>query len=868
MSHKAQKIIPLLILALLSFTPEKDPLRQNFVNPPLSLKSRPLWFWNKPLSHEQTLKVMKASKEAGYYGLGILPSYGMTPGYMTPEFLAQYKYAVEMADSLGMKLYLYDEFYFPSGMAGGQLYQKYPEAVSKRLDMELTEVSGPAAISRPLPAGTFIGAVGMENSTLKRIDLSGEVKDNRLTTRLPDGNWKVMVFTINPDSSSGRFHCDYLSPEAVGRFIELTYEKYYAAFPEHFGTTIDYAFYDEPCLRWVEGGRTWTEKFNDKFAAKNGYSPLLLYPSLWFDIGPETESARNALLGFRAELYATGFPKTINDWCRAHKIQLTGHVDQEEIVNPVATCGDLIKAFKYQDIPAVDQIFWYGRSSFIYKVISSAANNYDRPIVATECYGATGKFTVHNLYKEAMDQFAKGINLMEPHAVWYTDAVDIQPDLSPASIKFGADLPAYNEYIGRLQGMLQGGQHVADIGILYPIASLQGSYHFGPGDPGMGGIIPGEADYLDIGEMLSIDVRRDFTYIHPEILDEKCTVQNGKIRMKNRLNPEEFRFMIVPGSTTIQLSNLIKIKSLYDQGGVVVFTSVLPQHSAEPGRDGDVQRLIQSIFGEDCYEKHGVARLSASSCWNTAGFMPAHAVDGRLETSWKPSEGNLQGEFIELDLGNSREVSKVRIKGTGEVAFGFSVFCLKDGQWAECGKWEGPGEEKSTAFTPVTTTAIRIVLDSGESGKVAIPEIEVLGRNNSNIVPLLKSYTSQTGKRGGKAFFISMPAAAILKSVLDEPDWTWDTRFGQGVAVSGGNLTYIHKKLNGRNIWFFANSSGTPVEVPVVLKGSLSLEAWNPHSGQISLLNTDGKTERGTPCTRGKLKLGPEESVFWVERME
>jgi hypothetical protein len=146
-------------------------------------------------------------------------------------------------------------------MAGGQLVKQYPGAVSKRIDMELLEVKGPRSLNHPLPAGTFMGAVGMENSSLQRIDLSDKVRLNRLTAELPAGDWKVMIFTLNPDSSSGRNHCDYLSPEAVNRFIELTYEKYYQAFPGHFGTTIDYAFYDEPCLRWVEGARTWTGEF-------------------------------------------------------------------------------------------------------------------------------------------------------------------------------------------------------------------------------------------------------------------------------------------------------------------------------------------------------------------------------------------------------------------------------------------------------------------------------------------------------------------------------------------------------------------------------------------------------------------------------
>jgi hypothetical protein len=129
----------------------KADLREIFINPPLSYKSRPLWFWNKPLSVEQTRKVLIDAKRSGYYGLGIVPSYGMTPEFMTPEYLDQYKAAVEIAYSLGMKLYLYDEFYFPSGMAGGMLAKQYPEAVSKRLDMELFEVKGNEAFEHKSP---------------------------------------------------------------------------------------------------------------------------------------------------------------------------------------------------------------------------------------------------------------------------------------------------------------------------------------------------------------------------------------------------------------------------------------------------------------------------------------------------------------------------------------------------------------------------------------------------------------------------------------------------------------------------------------------------------------------------------------------
>lgn len=42
-----------------------------------------------------------------------------------------------------------------------------------------------------------------------------------------------------------------------------------------------------------------------------------------------------SLAGSRTPGFFTGFVKTINDWCTAHHMNLTGHADQEEVVNPV-----------------------------------------------------------------------------------------------------------------------------------------------------------------------------------------------------------------------------------------------------------------------------------------------------------------------------------------------------------------------------------------------------------------------------------------------------------------------------------------------------------------------------------------------------
>jgi hypothetical protein len=715
-------------------------IRADFVDPPFRYQSRPLWFWNGKLDADKTRAMVAACKTAGYYGMGILPSNGIGFDFMSPEFLKQYKVAIDEAGKLGMKMCLYDEFWFPSGSAGGLLAKHHPEALGKRLDMLATDVNGPKEFTQAVPAGKLMGVVAMEAATKKRLDITAAVKDGALRWNVPVGQWKVMIFTCVSDGGGGLV--DYLDPNAVKAFIALTYQAYHDAMPAHFGTTIDSAFYDEPAFYHVKGGRAWTERFNERFRARFKTDPITLYPALWFDIGPDTAAARNALFGMRTELYATGFVKTISDWCAAHHMGLTGHADQEEVVNPViGTVGDLIKSFKYQSMPGIDQVFAYGRASRAYKVVSSAACNYDRPQVVTECYGAIGNMPVANLYKEAMDQFAKGINTMVPHAVWYNGA-GMPPDLTPGAATYGPELPAYNQYIGRLQRLLQGGRHVADIGVLYPIATLQAGSWFGPGDPAQGCVDIPEADYMQVGEELSLAVRRDFTFIHPEVLEERCAVDGAAILLKNRVNWERWRVFIIPGSRAISVSSLRKIKEFYDQGGQVIATTRLPDTAAEFGKDGEVRQLVAEMFGDIAKSKGPVA-------------------EGRNPAAPPASAGN---------------------------------------------------------------------------------------RN----------------AKGGRAWFIPSPSWAALKSVLDEALPDGDVVIEQDITVKGGNLSYIHKVIEGRELYFFANSSGQDVDIWVRLRGKFAPELWNPHDGKIGPGEYTHVPGKGVVVTRVRVKLPPVHSVFLV----
>lgn len=716
-----------------------ESLWNRFLSPEGCDKPIPKWIWNAPLPQidaEEIRRQFKGFRDRDGYGGMMIVLWG-EDGYFSEEYIQKYGQALDIAAELGLTVILWDENGFPTGFAGGELAACFPQYAARRLDMTAVDVPDPAAVDLPVPDGKLMAAVAMEKHTGERIDLTGSVTEGRLRCKLPGGDWEVLLFHCVAEGPFGllkgehRF-MDYLNADAVGKFIELTHQRYFDRFPQHFGSTIRYAFYDEPSF-WRLQGRIWTEGYNELFEAKYGDSPALLYPALWRDIGPDTAAARNALLGFRSELYATAFVGTLADWCGQHGIALTGHMDQEEIANPVPLSGDLMKVFERQHMPGVDEIMAYGRGSRAYKIVSSAAVNYDKPAVMSETFGAMGEdMPVEVLYKEAMDQFAKGVNFLVPHGTWYDNQRNVifPPELSFRSGKFGPVLPAFHQYAARLSAVLRQGRPVADVAVLYPIASLVAGNAFGQGDAYLGGTIAGGTNYLDVGEWLSRDIRLDFHYLHPEVLDRRCAVRGAELLLGNELMPQQYRAMVLTGSEAIHWSNVQRILSFHEGGGVVIAAGRLPAKSAEFGHDGDVVAAMDRLFS-----------------------------------------------------------------GAADTGLG---------------------------------------------------------------------WRKRTSEAGGKAYHLPEPDARTLRAALEDALPVWDVRLSRGVAAPGGNLTCLHKRLDGMDIWFFANSGDTAVDTPVLLRGRHAPELWDPHTGERGTVSHRQQMVGREVVTEIRLQLDAVRSVFVV----
>ncbi len=652
---------------------------EDFENPPVSHRSMPMWHINGEMTTQGINEQLTEVKRSGFGGMSVLPvsehrpssTPGTAPRYLSEDYFEYYGQILETTEKLGMKAIFYDDIDFPSGTAGGRMQAEFPGHVQYRLDKHGSEIEGPKEWEGNIPDGVYMGAVAMNLETMERRDISDARSGGEIHWQAPEGKWRVMVFTCQPASAL----VDYLNPEAVDKFFSLTYDQYYRRFSEHFGSTIIMSFYDDVGLRRAHR-RIWTPIFNDAFEEKFGYSPVAYYPALWHDIGTDTEAARVALFGFRAEMLSEGYPRKVNEWSAERGMLATGHAMGQYKPQPTFLAGDAIKFYRHSSVPMIDSIHYYGHGRPGFKLTTSASTSFDRPLTAVEIYGNYRQFDATMMYRSGMELFARGANFFIPHGMWYDpEKVRIRPLISHFNPEIGPMLPAYNDWAARSSLLLRGGRHVADVGVLYPVASMWAYAHLDavvdqrnvPGNRHPGDYVPEGTDLNELSDSLTGEIRRDFTFLHPEVLDERCVIRGDRVHLRNEVNFQDYQVIIIPAGRVIHLSNLEKIKAFYDAGGKVIATSLLPSKSAEIGHDAEVVSLVQAIFGLDPESPGVTAPFSKQT--NAAGgaayFVPSISGPG-LASALQDAQPvadvafSHPGEPVQPDAGMLSYIHKVK----------------------------------------------------------------------------------------------------------------------------------------------------------------------------------------------------------------
>jgi hypothetical protein len=757
-------------VALLSCTSSAErAMRKAFQTPSAQHKPMPFLHLNGAMMTAGIDELMHDAKvQSGYGGIALLPvsagtrwgdttlSPGTEPAYLTDEYFERYNDFLSAAAREGMEIVIYDDIDFPSGSAGGRLQREHPNFTRKYLVMEETVIKGPRHINiECADADALLMAVAAMDTTAREVvDLSAFIQGDRLVWDVPKGNWRVMFFNCRFNVNN---LVDYMQPEAVDRVIEMTYGEYAKRFSAYFGSTVTKTFFDD--VGFVHQEETWTPAITRMFWEKFGRNPALYYPAMFYDIGPETQAARVAFYDLRSELMAEGYVRKAAEWNARNGLRSMGHPPENYSPNSVVAHGDILKYFRHTQIPLMDAIFFYGRGLHGFKQVSSAADLGDKPDVGAEIYGAFADEAIDEamLYRVAMEMMARGVTIIIPHGMWYTsEAAKIRiPPLISHQNPALTDMPAYSDYVGRSCTMLSGGARVSDIALLWPITAIQAeSYINRDKNSGLpvANWLPPYVCHHTLSDLLTNELRRDFTFVHPEDLHNgKITIDGSELQLNNEVNVQRYKTIIIPGGEVISVKVMRALKDYYDGGGRIMAVGSLPSRASEFGQDAEVILLTRSIFG-------------------------AHGVPGK-----DIAVSNLQG------------------------------------------------------------------------GKA----IYIRTANRANFL----SAFDRLGLQPDVAFNANSISAAPTFSSPRHP--------ADPVTYRMGYVNYIHKRKNGKEIYFFTNSTDSALTTTVSLRGRLRPEWWNPHTGTIvKVSGYKHVEENGEVRTRFELSLPPTSSIFAVSDAE
>ncbi|HEV2597870.1 glycosyl hydrolase [Sphingopyxis sp.] len=646
------------------------------------------------------------------------------PGFWTPEYVATIRETLDIARRGGRLAVFYDEAGYPSGIADHTAPLEYRRKVLKR-----TELAVAAGQSIDVPVEGVVQAISAHDvRSGRRIDLRSNLTSGRLEWHAPKGDWKLEIFSLVGAKPSGiasdaAVSIDPMDPVASSWFIKNSYDRMNDAFKPYVGSVIFASFFDDVGIYSFEN--SWSPGIAARFTALTGRDPAPYYAALWRDIGPETQAARVAFFKARAQLLGEGLPKLATDWARAHGVQAMGHPPGNYDPQPTDMNGDPFSFFAHTDVPLADVIFGHGFGRDGFKLMSSVASLRDLPVAGAEVFSASATTMG---YRRLIELYVRGLTRFV-----------VTPFLTRGAIGEQRD---FARWAGRSSMLLQGGRHVADIAIVYPIESLQAFYSFdAPGNaPPLpyGNYISQDTDYQAVGGMLVDELHRDFTFVDPEHLrSPKLKVEPGALVVDNKVNRERYQIVILPGGEVLSVAALTKIKAFHDAGGTVIATSRLPFKSAEFGKDKEVRALVRGIFGLD-----------------PAAPMP-----------------------------------------------------------------EG--------VTPI-----------------------------------------RANRRGGKTVFVPKPSAAVLADVFDRLGAAPDVAIDGNPSPRSGNgvFGYIHRQKEGKEIYFFGNSSDTPLDTMVELRGRVNKpQIWDPHSGTVApATEVSYQSRGGVETTRLKLKVGAISGQFVV----
>ncbi|MDT7674700.1 MAG: hypothetical protein QOD82_2602 [Pseudonocardiales bacterium] len=632
------------------------------------------WFWHRVPTRQEIRDQVSQLASAGFRSFQIQARLAFPlEQYLGPDYLAAYRSAADEAARHGMLMGIYDEYNWLSGHAGGRTVAGRDELRERHLFWSTStstststaeagaeiacELDGitPTDVEYLLDPGmnwVFDGGrvhwadweivAALAHPATEIVDeaaLTDVTEWARFTATSPTGCRVAVSVADLPGTAAAAAtaltvfvaaRCatskmiNYLLPEAAERFLEVGYEPYRSALGGHFGSTVRYAFFDQPhgCFfRWRQHyghvgsslmyAPTLAARYAEEHAAPFRRSLLALVR----DVGPSTAARRCDFFATYSELGIDSFFGTLSRWCRRHGIALSGHevlgyVSSWDLTGTVITDDprtnfgtDYFGLDRWRQLTAVDAR--NTEPQLAAKMGDSVARSngrsgclveqyFGRTVAGSHFAAGRWELTLRELRAQTLRHHLLGARQLLMHAFWQTDGWADPPDreqpLANPRFDFAPGVNfepwfryhrAFAEESGRLATFLDGAAPDCTLAVLYP---LRTSWAGGPAHP-YGAHAARWTEYL---------ARAGHGY---QLIDERdlraAAVRDGELVLADR----GYRAVVLPGVEVVRdVDTVAVLEQFVAAGGTVLASGPLPSASQRCGVDPELGARARALF--------------------------------------------------------------------------------------------------------------------------------------------------------------------------------------------------------------------------------------------------------------------------------
>lgn len=419
-----------------------------------------------------------------------------------------------------MEAWLYDEFPYPSGAAGGALLARHPEMAERHLTviriplikgqksaviaaLEGNRIVEAFAVRRDAEGGMAlhkretdeVGVVGTawfrtewdsryyydsKYANLHDCPRSGCYQPHWAWEKRDAEPWDELIVFVEHRAKLHRAFGEYVdvsSRETAEAFIALTHAAYKKRLEPYFGSVIPGIFTDEPKYHHR---LPWSARIASQWADYASDPEALL--ALAEDI-PGGDARRRAFRSVYAELFKDNWTGSQSDWCQKNGLAFCGHISPEEDWLAEASClGSILKNLRAFHIPGCDLIIPavgdrdHPILNLIPSLACSAAAQEGRDFALCEIFGCNdyGQ-TVQDMKRISDWMTLFGINFFVPHCLFYSIDGDRKYDAPPTFCAPSTLQPYFGYWAdaARLSaGDLGPANVVADVLIIRPMNRL------------------------------------------------------------------------------------------------------------------------------------------------------------------------------------------------------------------------------------------------------------------------------------------------------------------------------------------------------------------------------------------------------------